>query len=72
LYRALTPYGSHGPTDSSDAGPLGPTVHRPFIASSQPAPSSPGCSSATPGYDCALPTLAALIGAAIDPQFLSE
>jgi 4-phytase/acid phosphatase len=41
-----------------------------------PPPSAPvfipGCSSATPGYDCALPTLAALIGAAIDPQFLSE
>ena len=41
-----------------------------------PPPSAPifipGCSSATPGYDCALPTLAALIGTAIDPQFLSE
>ncbi|CTP82319.1 phosphoanhydride phosphohydrolase [Xanthomonas translucens pv. arrhenatheri] len=41
-----------------------------------PPPSAPvfipGCSSATPGYDCALPTLATLIGAAIDPQFLSE
>ncbi len=41
-----------------------------------PPPSAPvfipGCSSATPGYDCLLPTLATLIGAAIDPQFLSE
>ncbi|CTP82405.1 hypothetical protein XTPLMG730_0020 [Xanthomonas translucens pv. phlei] len=41
-----------------------------------PPPSAPvfipGCSSATQGYDCPLPTLATLIGAAIDPQFLSE
>ncbi len=41
-----------------------------------PPPSSPvfipGCSSATPEYDCALPTLVSLIGAAIDPHYLSE
>lgn len=41
-----------------------------------PPPSAPvfipGCSTATPGYDCPLPTLAALVGAAIDPQFLAE
>ncbi|WP_425520888.1 histidine-type phosphatase [Xanthomonas hortorum] len=41
-----------------------------------PPPSSPvfipGCSSATPEYDCALPALATLIGTAIDPHYLSE
>lgn len=41
-----------------------------------PPPSSPvfipGCSSASPEYDCALPTLATLIDAAIDPHYLSE
>ncbi|MBB3798142.1 4-phytase/acid phosphatase [Xanthomonas arboricola] len=41
-----------------------------------PPPSSPvfipGCSSATPEYDCPLPALATLIDAAIDPHYLSE
>lgn len=41
-----------------------------------PPPSSPvfipGCSSATPEYDCPLPTLASLIEGAIDPHYLSE
>ncbi|MBB4130460.1 4-phytase/acid phosphatase [Xanthomonas arboricola] len=41
-----------------------------------PPPSSPvfipGCSNATPEYDCPLPTLATVIDAAIDPHYLSE
>ncbi|WP_115527287.1 MULTISPECIES: histidine-type phosphatase [Xanthomonas] len=46
------------------------------LTAQAPPPSSPvfipGCSNATPEYDCPLPTLATLIDAAIDPQYLSE
>ncbi|MEA9580649.1 histidine-type phosphatase [Xanthomonas nasturtii] len=46
------------------------------LTAQAPPPSSPvfipGCSNATPEYDCLLSTLATLIDAAIDPQYLSE